>query len=367
MVKHRFEILDLIRGLAALLVMMGHLRGIFFVPFNELPEATPIMRVFYFFTGYGHQCVIIFFVLSGFFVGAAYHQSFNPRSIGSGLKKYGINRMARLWTVLVPALALTWGLDLLGLYLSHSEAYTTSDFFPYIPLTNDRTAVTFAGNLFFLQTLLVPTFGTNGPLWSLANEFWYYLVFPALYILFVKGIAATNRVMALVIVAGVIIFLYFLNVSFLEGLLIWLMGFGASLVIRRIPNLLKLFGLGFFGLIFVVVRIGQFPYQDIMLGLATVALIISVKDMGAIWLERTAGFLSRISYTLYLVHLPMIVFIKSIFFEDVRMGGGILSLIKFGLLATLVTAISYCVYWLFERNTDIVKERMKRLIVTDPR
>ena len=36
----------------------------------------------------------------------------------------------------------------------------------------------FAGNALFLQTILVPVLGTNGPLWSLAYEFWYYAVFP---------------------------------------------------------------------------------------------------------------------------------------------------------------------------------------------
>ena len=36
------------------------------------------------------------------------------------------------------------------------------------------------GNYAFLQGIYVPTFGSNGPLWSLANEFWYYIAFPFL-------------------------------------------------------------------------------------------------------------------------------------------------------------------------------------------
>jgi len=32
-------------------------------------------------------------------------------------------------------------------------------------------------NLGFVQTVSVPVYGTNGPLWSLANEFWYYVMF----------------------------------------------------------------------------------------------------------------------------------------------------------------------------------------------
>jgi hypothetical protein len=33
-------------------------------------------------------------------------------------------------------------------------------------------------NAFFLQTIAGPTFGSNGPLWSLAYEWWYYVLFP---------------------------------------------------------------------------------------------------------------------------------------------------------------------------------------------
>src|ERR1700751_1049072 len=37
---------------------------------------------------------------------------------------------------------------------------------------------TFFANLFFLQSLYAPVFGTNVPLWSLAYEAWYSALFP---------------------------------------------------------------------------------------------------------------------------------------------------------------------------------------------
>lgn len=33
------------------------------------------------------------------------------------------------------------------------------------------------GNLFMLQDVLTPTRGSNGPLWSLSYEWWYYCLF----------------------------------------------------------------------------------------------------------------------------------------------------------------------------------------------
>jgi len=45
----------------------------------------------------------------------------------------------------------------------------------------------FVGNLLYLQSILVMPFGSNGPLWSLAHEFWYYLAFPILVLMLTKA------------------------------------------------------------------------------------------------------------------------------------------------------------------------------------
>ena len=60
--------LDLIRGLAALLVCSGHLRAFLFCGLEEIQLPSVFTKVFYFLTGLGRQAVMVFFVLSGFFV-----------------------------------------------------------------------------------------------------------------------------------------------------------------------------------------------------------------------------------------------------------------------------------------------------------
>ena len=39
---------------------------------------------------------------------------------------------------------------------------------------------TLLGNAAFLQEIVVPTYGSNAPLWSLSYEFWYYFLYPVL-------------------------------------------------------------------------------------------------------------------------------------------------------------------------------------------
>src|SRR6202030_3749589 len=89
----------------------------------------------------------------------------------------------------------------------------------------------FLGNLFFVQTILCRTFGSNGPLWSLANEFWYYLLFPLLFC------AVAMKAQVVVKFGSVAIDLaicYLLPTGLLVYGLTWLFGVAASMFHSRV-------------------------------------------------------------------------------------------------------------------------------------
>ena len=179
-VKHRITNLDLLRGLAALLVCAGHLRAFLFVDFAQVMSPGIFDRLFYFATGLGHQAVVVFFVLSGYLVGGSVLLAYESHRWS--WMNFALRRMSRLWMVLLPALALTLALDSLGRYMA-SPGYEGALNLVYNSAPTpanpaDLRAATFLGNAIFLQTIEVRCFGTNGPLWSLANEFWYYALFP---------------------------------------------------------------------------------------------------------------------------------------------------------------------------------------------
>src|SRR5450432_3847495 len=91
---HFSDYLDLIRFGAAVAVFLRHIRSDIFGPWLWQ------MR------GYGHTAVIAFFVLSGFVI--AY-------TCGSGkhsdLRDFAVSRLARLYSVIVPAILLTIAID----------------------------------------------------------------------------------------------------------------------------------------------------------------------------------------------------------------------------------------------------------------
>ena len=160
--EHQHDIyLDWLRGVAALLVLLAHARGGFFVKWSDLDMAsqTHINFFLFFVTRLGREAVIIFFILSGYLVGG---QAIENRIAGRfSFLRYMLARIARLYTVLVPALLAT-------LMLEYARGTLT---------TANGGVATFIGNLLFLQSTFVPSYGSNAPLWSLAFEWWFYVMF----------------------------------------------------------------------------------------------------------------------------------------------------------------------------------------------
>jgi len=69
---------DFLRGTSAVVVLTGHVRALTFVIFSGATQAVDIWgKAFYFLTGFSHQAVIIFFVLSGFYSGPVCQYKFD--------------------------------------------------------------------------------------------------------------------------------------------------------------------------------------------------------------------------------------------------------------------------------------------------
>ncbi len=144
----------------------------------------------------GSDAVIVFFVLSGYVI--AWVASERDRE----LEAYVINRLSRLWSVVIPALILTVVVDQIGLHLN-PKAYDGWWHQGESPIT--RTLA----NLFFLNELWFYSIRpfSNGPFWSLGYEFWYYVIFAAAF--FFQGRTRLLLVLISVFIAGPKILLLF--------------------------------------------------------------------------------------------------------------------------------------------------------------
>src|SRR5690348_3723362 len=97
--------LDLFRGLAALAVLYGHSRPLFFTSLSPGQSPHLLTRALYVLSGFGHQAVMVFFVLSGFLVGGTVIRT--ARDGRWSWRRYATQRGTRLYIVLIPALLLT--------------------------------------------------------------------------------------------------------------------------------------------------------------------------------------------------------------------------------------------------------------------
>ena len=377
--------LDAIRGAAAVVVFLGHTRDLYFSslslqndnafaastkPDISQRPATPVEQKI----TIGNESVMIFFVLSGYLVGGGVIKALK-RDTWSW-KSYLIKRLTRLWVVLIPALLLGVALDFTGLhFFSNSGSIYTSP--PQQMVVHDvasrLTVPVIVGNALFLQGILVGPAGSNDSLWSLANEFWYYIALPVVLLALIKNQSVLLRCTYFVLLLGIT-----LLAGKTIGLLffIWALGALLSVVPLMIPRRTARFL--FFPMalllpvVFVAVRRATLPMylaQWIVALFSTLAIYISLhqteKARKGIY-HGMAGFFSRISYTLYLVHLPLAVLLCACINNPWhRWDKSPKNLAVYLGMNAGILLFSYFFYLAFEANTDKVRSALSHRLMKE--
>jgi peptidoglycan/LPS O-acetylase OafA/YrhL len=320
--KHFSTSLNCCRWIAALLVVFQHVRHILFPEYGELAHKNALMAAFYFITGLGSEAVIVFFVISGFLVGGGALRKFLDGRYDA--RDYALHRFSRIYIVLVPALLVGCALDFLGMtYFNQSLIYTGPPRAPLMEtVAQTLNLPVLFGNLANLQNLYVPVVGSNGPLWSLAYEWWYYCIFWAFLGLIWRASSLTARVLYGI---GLVLMLVLLPGKLLLWFSLWLLGLGlgwASTSRLRVPPLA---GLALFVLTLAAVRLsyrwsGGAPdpvyvsyLRDLAVAIACFVMLMSFSRLRS-FRFGSAGFhrnMAEFSYTTYLVHFPAMLFLTA--------------------------------------------------------
>ena len=362
--------LDALRGVAALGVFTSHWRDCFFRDYSQLYVHNPLIAAAYFVSGIGHQWVIVFFVLSGYLVGGSVlRQTLQGRW---SWREYALHRLTRLYVVLIPALLLGGAIDLIGLrFFGASDVYTAHHGMKLMfeAPASRVTVDTLLGNYLFLQLILVPVFGSNGPLWSLSYEFWYYLAFPLLFFALWKRSSIARKALSLV---GLFAVLLFVRWKIAAMGLIWLMGVaihwlpaarGLSLARRRV-GLAVAFALTVECLAWC--KQSHSPLSDYVLGIAIMLLVYSIVHWVTVsptgWTRTMIQYSARSSYTLYLVHLPPLILLTACIGQP-RWEPNIKTLCYSLLVFIAVLAYAGIVYLLFEKHTDAIRRWLQRNLI----
>jgi peptidoglycan/LPS O-acetylase OafA/YrhL len=357
--------LDFVRGLSAILVVIEHLGSRLFVGYgNAIHQNNILVKLFYILHLLGGPAVIIFFVLSGLFISrtvlnAVYRDKWSWKS-------YLINRFSRLYTVLIPAIFLTFLLDKLGALLFQAP---------------DRTNLNeMIGNLFFLQTIFVNSFGSNGPLWSLSYEFWYYMLFPLILFVFVHHKLKMKIIFLLI---SMLIF-YMVGTKLSIYFFIWLIGtvilllpnhqvfrikamvpisfllVCVTMLFRPLVSTGRIFGGDANGVLFLVDIAIALTFAVLVLSLANVKTSKGNIPQPISTINKVAKTLASFSFSLYLIHYPII---NLAYYGSLEIGytGLQPSLLSVSIEVVLVIIICFFAY-IFSKVTEARTGEIRNLL-----
>lgn len=352
-----YSYLDAARSLLAATVAFAHAWHLVIADYDG--HAPVWARIGYFVAGFSHAAVILFFVLSGYWIARSVEQRLER---GWTWRSYLSDRLSRIWIVLIPALLIGGALDIIGTFWLQTPTHLglTDTYVLRTDVAANLAWPVWISNLFFLQDTLVHPLGTNGPLWSLAWEWWFYMWYPALILLW------KTRRPAPVLLTMAIFFWY---PMMLLGFLCWLLGVLVRMVERKgiaqallnrrttlaVTAAVSLAVLAWARL--APVLGWEFPVAVAFA--AFLAALLTVRPRFPNLMEPLANFGRRASFSLYVTHFPLVALIAGIEVGAARVPPTLTSLLFVGLAFMAAVFFAYGFSMVTEANTGRLRRWLK--------
>lgn len=361
--------IDVARWIAALAVLFTHVEANSLVRLADMPADArgPLAYLAWLLYGFAHQAVVVFFVLSGFLVGGGALKA--ARAGKPFLAIYLVDRTTRIYLVLLPVLVVTLLLDAAGRALfADTGIYALPEF-------ADRSGpLEFWANVFNLQDIFFRYFGTNSALWTLAHEYWYYVAFAFLIMPFAPAYSRPARLAGLVAGVALTAAMSWTLSYHLFGFALWGLGVVAArlaqpLMRTRAPAVLLFLAISIGMRLFLRHSLIEIWWigglADAAVALAFANLLLTLRfDVRPLWrwcdwpVHRA---LSDFSYSLYALHMPVVVFLCAA--AQHLLGFGFRSAPTSAahwlvFLATLFAAIGAS--WAFSRFTEARTDSVRR-------
>jgi peptidoglycan/LPS O-acetylase OafA/YrhL len=302
------------------------------------------------------QAVIAFFVISGFYMSLIINEKY--ARLAGGTRRFYLNRALRLYPI-------HW--TILGLYAVYFAVSGTPSFLlgdARVPFWRWLYAI--ISNVSFLGVEVLPFFGEQnwtfvlGPVWSLGIELWFYLLapfvvtrrLPVLMLLF--GAATAFRLILYVAGVPLLPWRYFF---FPANLTFFLMGSLSYRLYAWAKDKPIAKQLGWVAAIVILVwtvtpALWTSPDLDQLLPwcfyVCVAVCIPFLFSLSSSW--RIDSALGKLSYPIYLSHIPVIYFV---------VWANVSALDK-GVASTLLTlTLSAALYAFIDRPIERVRERIK--------
>jgi peptidoglycan/LPS O-acetylase OafA/YrhL len=336
-------LLDLIRGISAQLVVVGHLFSFYNIFGLRQQENRFLVQNF---------GVVIFFILSGFLI--AYSVDNKAEKQKYTFRHFFVDRFSRIFIAYIPALVIIVILD--------AVSYKISGNYAYVDALNVKT---FIGNIFMLQDFPIQnalskifkqkihltSLGSARPLWTVAVEWWIYLFFGFIYF---KKITYKNIFLLL----PLLIVPFFRVGSGGNGLsILWFLSLISFYLLKKSPFtgnyfliIMLLMIASFVRLLFNGFNVYDLAFSiPLMMALFVLLSHLQVKPhIFFLKMEKPASALSAFSFSLYLLHYSIIEFVRSLN-------------LKLNVFATIVLLFILCnlISWIFAKATEYKYHRFR--------
>jgi len=349
--KHTSILLDIIRFTAAIFVFMDH--------FSQIRFSGGSLS---YFSPFGHSAVIAFFVLSGYVI------AFVADTKDKDIKTYCISRFARLYSVVLPVLIIVPILDIIGININETM-YEGK-------IHNSYFIIRLFANFTFLQEIWFSSirYLSDGPLWSLGYELWYYVLFS--FAIFLNGYKRYLLIGAAVLLIGPKILL--LMLPWILG--VWIYYFHKTKELGKITARILFFSAPLLFYIFFKDQgdpivdlsfLGNFGYSKYFLHDYSTAIILALfivsfkyADISLVNKllrknELLIRYFASTTFTVYLFHLPLLLFYGAVLNHD---PSNIQDIVLLGLI-TFVTCLFIAQYterkkYIFKKYIVLIYEKI---------
>lgn len=357
---NNLKYLHIVRGLAALIVVVFHAKFVLWVGGTVYKQDHGLHSVWdYFLMGIdslsmcGEQCVIIFFILSAFVI----RHSF--QGYRNNLVKFYKLRLLRIYIPFLFSIGFSIIVLIASIWWINPAIYV-SDFRQYNARLSDAYFQLSWSQLFntvFLTTQWKEYAGANYAYWSLGHELIFYILFPLYNFL---GKNKKILLAVVLIIAYNILFwriLYF-QIYFIGGLLAYDY-FNEYSAKPLIPK--RILYVGFLAVLYLLINYTSSKVSSECADMITFVFCIFLFDYIFYFVRAKNTFLMKLgdlSYTLYLNHLPLLM----IFYAFITLWAG--KLVFYSRLpyyAGVVFAIlaSIPLYYLIERPSINLLKKLR--------
>ncbi|MFL5788724.1 MAG: acyltransferase family protein [Flavisolibacter sp.] len=373
--------LHIIRGFAAFYVLLAHAKWPFWVggssffhnrPFSSLSFLDKLGSILALCSSNGTAMVIVFFVLSGFIITHSYNRN------NWQYREFIINRCLRIYIPYIASVILA-GILLVIAYNLASPVYDIpmKDYHEGISRAYHEglTVSNFIKTFFFIRGD-VNYFGFNYVYWSLLYEMIFYLLFPFILKYYKQFLIVSIILYPLHFIFTKDEMQFFLVYFFIKYLFYFCSGIWLYNVIKNGNKYLqhyvaekKVLLLGSLLLCFMGIVVLGFAFPNAMGVSFVLAVFFSLlwivyilkHGMHLNFLSRTFLFLGEISYSLYLIHVSILLLLYSLCFHYFGVKEYSSPWVHF-LVAIIILPVAYVFYVLFEKFSVRMVQNHKKAV-----